>query len=188
MQAWPRRAGCLFLWPSLVRWHQYSKCLYMCVFPLPGSVHKVACTPRGQHVLLYNLYDSGIHDLFYSFFVMLRAFVVGLWSRDALLEYEALSGAVSMRRACVVSQAASIAATSFCAKLEMMARYLLHMLKYTKQKQTIFIDLRGLWLLCTGRTDGRRDGRIHRRIDACALLIVLCVCVCFFSIFSISFA
>eukprot|EP00752_Nemacystus_decipiens_P017766 g15928.t1 len=42
--------------------------------------------------------------------------------RAALLEFESLSGRVSMRRACVVSQAVSIAATSFCAKLEMMAR------------------------------------------------------------------
>ncbi|CAM9650481.1 unnamed protein product [Ectocarpus sp. 12 AP-2014] len=42
--------------------------------------------------------------------------------RTALLEYEVLGGKVSIRRACVVSQAISIAATSFCAKLEMMAR------------------------------------------------------------------
>ncbi|CAM9337377.1 unnamed protein product, partial [Sphacelaria rigidula] len=42
--------------------------------------------------------------------------------RDALLEHEVLSGTVSMRRACVLSQAISIAAASFCAKLEMMAR------------------------------------------------------------------
>ena len=42
--------------------------------------------------------------------------------RAALLEFEALSGKVSLRRACVMSQAVSIAATSFCAKLEMMAR------------------------------------------------------------------
>ncbi|CAM9593769.1 unnamed protein product, partial [Scytosiphon promiscuus] len=42
--------------------------------------------------------------------------------RAALLEFEALSGKVSLRRACVISQAISIAATSFCAKLEMMAR------------------------------------------------------------------
>ncbi|CAM9721912.1 unnamed protein product, partial [Hapterophycus canaliculatus] len=42
--------------------------------------------------------------------------------RTALLEFEALSGKVSLRGACVVSQAISIAATSFCAKLEMMAR------------------------------------------------------------------
>lgn len=43
--------------------------------------------------------------------------------RAALLEYEVLGGKLSIRRACVVSQAISIAATSFCAKLEMMARY-----------------------------------------------------------------
>eukprot|EP00903_Cladosiphon_okamuranus_P019670 g18080.t2 len=42
--------------------------------------------------------------------------------RATLLEFESLSGRVSMRRACVMSQAVSIAATSFCAKLEMMAR------------------------------------------------------------------
>lgn len=42
--------------------------------------------------------------------------------RQALLEHEVLSGTVSMRRACVCSQAVSIAAASFCAKLEMMAR------------------------------------------------------------------
>ncbi|CAM9248592.1 unnamed protein product [Discosporangium mesarthrocarpum] len=42
--------------------------------------------------------------------------------RKALVEYEMLSFDVGMRRVCVGSQVVSIAAASFCLKLEMMAR------------------------------------------------------------------